>query len=290
MKRKLREFIDPSCSKTVEPLVPMRLKGRPKGSYKKFQDDTKSTKCDPSYFEHILAMESSQSEENKMKKVTKLNARKRARYQLRTPSQDGNLFMSSFVREQLPSLFSEHIIDVVDVQGDGHCGFRAISQGLNLGKDWMHVRNNLQYEILNHATLYDHVYDANRRQQLIDSLDCTITPAPVEKWMSLPDMGLVIASFYNVAVVQLSRDQCFTFLPLHSIPPTEPKLISIGFINGNHFVALTLRDNCPLPPLFSPWKRFHEEFAQPWESTYMSRIILPPTSIKNTSVIGLEDF
>ncbi|KAK8925758.1 hypothetical protein KSP39_PZI018989 [Platanthera zijinensis] len=212
-------------------------------------------------------MEDQQNVAKKLKSRTKLNARKRTYYQFRTPSV--NTYLGCEIRQHLPILFSEHITNVIDVLGDGHCGFRVVGQALGKGPDWAQVRKDLYTELENYKSLYDEMFGDIRRTQLLQSLDCKETPTPVEKWMTLPDMGLIIASCYNVAVVELSNDQCFTFLPLHSVPPPMPKLICVGFINGNHFVLVGLSENCPLPQIFSPWSRFHEQNADTWASLYM---------------------
>lgn len=54
IRNKLREIMDPTSTGTKEPLLPTKLKGRPKGSTKKFMNEYKNTKCNPSLFEHIL--------------------------------------------------------------------------------------------------------------------------------------------------------------------------------------------------------------------------------------------
>lgn len=43
--------------------------------------------------------------------------------------------------------------------------------------------------------------------------------APFDRWMTMLDMGHLIASRYGVVLVLLSSIQCLKFLPLHSLPP-----------------------------------------------------------------------
>jgi len=43
----------------------------------------------------------------------------------------------------------------------------------------------------------------------------------VEKWMTIPNMGYVIASRYNVILVCLSLQQNVTIFPLRSKPPVD---------------------------------------------------------------------
>jgi len=60
-----------------------------------------------------------------------------------------------------------------------------------------------------------------------------------DKWMTIPDMGYVIANRYNVIVVCLSLKQSLTIFPLRSQPPTDfnhHRIICIEHVHGNHFV------------------------------------------------------
>ena len=60
-------------------------------------------------------------------------------------------------------------------------------------------------------------------------------------WMTIPDMGYVIVSKYNVILVCLSLEQNVTIFPLWSKPPTDLSLhrvICIGHVCGSHFVQV----------------------------------------------------
>jgi len=65
--------------------------------------------------------------------------------------------------------------------------------------------------------------------------------AGVEKWITIPDMGYVIASRYNVILVFLSLQQNVTIFPLQSktaIDVSQHRIICIGHVYGNHFVQV----------------------------------------------------
>ena len=74
-------------------------------------------------------------------------------------------------------------------------------------------------------------------------------PAPLLHWMNLPDMGHLIASWYNVIFILISESQSMTFLPLRSapLPPQEQHVICIGHVNQNHFVEVSLVPNPSMP-------------------------------------------
>lgn len=64
---------------------------------------------------------------------------------------------------------------------------------------------------------------------------------PVEKWMTMPKMGYVIVTGYNVVLVQLSTEGSWTFFPLRGSYPTyerNVRLINIEFVNHNHRVQV----------------------------------------------------
>ncbi|XXG55268.1 hypothetical protein AAC387_Pa03g2971 [Persea americana] len=95
-----------------------------------------------------------------------------------------------------------------------------------------------------------------------------------DRWMTMPDMGHVIASHYNVVLYHLLIEQCLTFLLLQSVPiPTAAKWeIAIGFVNQNHFVQVFLVQGHPIPPTATNWIRHHYPSADGWDIAYQSWI------------------
>ena len=81
-------------------------------------------------------------------------------------------------------------------------------------------------------------------KRCISGLTCYIffcLQISTDKWMTIPDMGYVIANRYNVIVVCLSLKQSLTIFPLRSQPPTNfnhHRIICIGHVHGNHFVQV----------------------------------------------------
>ncbi|KAK8952099.1 hypothetical protein KSP39_PZI004074 [Platanthera zijinensis] len=172
----------------------------------------------------------------------------------------------------MPSYISSHIIDAIDVMGNGHCGYRVISAAVYKNDDWSQVRHDLSQELHQNEMLYNQVFGLARKDELLKSLDCEMVPAPVEKWMTMPDMGLVVASCYNVQLVNFSLEQLFTFLPLHSAPQDTRKLICIGFINGNHYIHLKVGEECPMPRVFPVWLTYRTEVAEQWDIPFITRL------------------
>ncbi|KAJ1393007.1 MULE transposase domain [Sesbania bispinosa] len=125
-----------------------------------------------------------------------------------------------------------------NVARDGNCGYRAISALLGMGEEsWPIIRQELYREICywhhDYAQLFGNEQRCyqSRNSLLVDGR----TSIVVDKWMTLPDMGYVIASRYNVMLVSLSIDQSMTFFPLRGHPPTNHKILCIGYADGNHW-------------------------------------------------------
>jgi len=59
--------------------------------------------------------------------------------------------------------------------------------------------------------------------------------------MTIPDIGYLIASKYNVVLVCLSLKQNLTIFPFRSKPPisvSSHRIICIGHVYGSHFVQV----------------------------------------------------
>jgi len=102
-----------------------------------------------------------------------------------------------------------YIEEIVDVIGNGHCGFRAIAESVGLTKkSHVMVRRALIEKLKEHRNKYIEIYASKRRYNYI--LDGLHPPknarsfAPLDKWLTLPDMGHIVASCYNGPVVEMT--------------------------------------------------------------------------------------
>ena len=141
----------------------------------------------------------------------------------------------------LPPYFRPYIASTKNVKADGHCGFRAIAGQLGLGEDaWGQIRTDLLNELTSDVNFYRDVFVENDHvERIIAALDCFTPTAPFDKWFSLPAMGHLVATTYNVALVVISRQVPLTYLPLRTAPGPDPKLCCIGLINDNHFIEVS---------------------------------------------------
>ena len=156
-----------------------------------------------------------------------------------------------------------YIERIVDVIGDGHCGFRAIAESVGLTEEsHVMVWRALIKELKEHTNKYNEIYVSERcYNYIVDGLHPPKNAssfAPPDKWLTLPDMGHIVASCYNRTVLVMTTLDIrvsHTFFPLRGNPSVNPKsnMICFGLISS-HFVLLLLKNDCPLPPSSTEWK------------------------------------
>ena len=200
-----------------------------------------------------------------------------------------------------PASLRPYIRHVEDVALDGNCGFRAIAGLMDIGEDgWVQVRRDLLTELNLYVDDYKIMYGGQQRiNELTHRLSWFDGCPGMDRWMTMPEMGHLITSCYNVVLYHLSDKQCLTFLPLRSvpIPAASRREITIGFVNNNHFVEVHkfhaliyllmyltkllmilmsfqvfLLPDHPVPPVASSWTRYRYQRAQGWDTTYNRQI------------------
>jgi len=106
-----------------------------------------------------------------------------------------------------------------------------------------------RYEYLKNSLLVDHMSMVSTTNTIsfvlcISSFNfvCHLyLQAGANKWMTIPDMGYVIANRYNVIFVSLSMTQSLSIFPLRTQAPsnfTHHRIVAIGHVHGNHFVQV----------------------------------------------------
>jgi hypothetical protein len=130
----------------------------------------------------------------------------------------------------MPKFMVPFVEKVVDVIGDGHCGFQAIAEFLGLTEE-------------SHIMIRGHLI-----QELKDHINGLHPPtnsggnALLGKWLTFPDMRHIVANYYNRCVVLLTNHEIGTsesFFPLRGQPPAKQKtpIMCLGLI-PNHFVLI----------------------------------------------------
>ncbi|GFZ21224.1 hypothetical protein Acr_29g0003860 [Actinidia rufa] len=188
--------------------------------------------------------------------------------------------MSDPFIQELPEAYQDFISHIVDVQADGHCGFRAIVAQIGYGEDnWAQVRMDLIEEIQTNMELYNVLYpEYNYANTLLHSLAWFAPTAPRAYWMDSMSLGVVIASRYNLVLHTFDtyHSGCFTHLPLRSypVPVRNRREIAIARIRGNHFVKVFLRPHYPVPPTPLWWRQHVSIEARGWVESYIVRMNL----------------
>ncbi|GJW05223.1 FAR-RED impaired response 1-like protein [Tanacetum coccineum] len=163
------------------------------------------------------------------------------------------------------------------VKADGNCGFRATAVGLRLHEDELPtIRYRLLQELNMHRQQYVSMFGADVYNNVRDRLnffnidEC----APIIKWMSMPEIGILIASHFNVILHTITNLGSQTYLPLRSSPPPwhQHDFISLGFVNNGHYVFIFLKEGYLVPTVATQWFRFKSNYATSWITPYMERI------------------
>jgi len=180
----------------------------------------------------------------------------------------------------MPKFMRPFIEKVVDVKGDGNSRFRAIAESLGLTEEnHVMVRRSLIREVKEHKNDYVRIYAGECRYNYI--LKGLYPPkkcsgfAPPDKWLTLPDIGHIVATYCNRPVVEITSLDIGiseTFFPIRGRPPINPKnnIMCLGLI-PNHFVLLLLKDDFPLPPSSMEWNNHKSEEAASWEDEFLDQ-------------------
>ncbi|XP_015887124.1 uncharacterized protein LOC107422213 [Ziziphus jujuba] len=178
--------------------------------------------------------------------------------------------------ESFPNELRLYIADVQDVATDGNCGFRDIAELMNMGDNKLdQIRRELIDELKSNKDEYTALHGTSDRIEELNYIVSYFESNPsFNHWMTMPDMGHLIASKYDLVLMHISKRQYLIFLPFCSEPLHVDcrKVIFIGFVNDNHFVKLFMVPKCPIPPVADKWFKHHQICAQGWETEYSLQI------------------
>ncbi|KAL5149610.1 Protein FAR1-RELATED SEQUENCE 5 [Glycine soja] len=181
LRSKLWEIAHPDQNLICPPPAKVNTKGAPK---KTTSRNPRSTKRDPSYWEYVDAFESQQNNNSSVRRTASSSEQPIRRTMM--PMLD-----------QFQPFMHDFIDKIVDVKGDGNCGYRSVAGLLGMGQDsWSVVRNHLLKELANFSEDYVKLFGGTERFEelrmslLVDGL----TKVTTDKWMDITDMRHVIAS------------------------------------------------------------------------------------------------
>ncbi|KAI9913286.1 hypothetical protein PsorP6_006342 [Peronosclerospora sorghi] len=187
---------------------------------------------------------------------------------------------------RLPTVLLPSIVSVVDVFGDGNCGYRALAVSLGRPEDDLKlVRTELYHEIAGRREFYErqsqeHIDDL---QNCVDHLLTEESPVGIDHWMRMPQLGDAIANTYQRPVhFYPVSGTSMTFLSSW-VPPNGLSPLCFAFVNGNHFVSLTLQLEVPAAPVAAYWRRFTPTAALKWEEKIQCKLSKWENRQKSTS-------
>jgi hypothetical protein len=146
-------------------------------------------------------------------------------------------------------------------------------------KNHVLVRHALINELKNHKSDYLLIFGTEKRFKLIlDGLHPPTSRSGIafeDKWLTLPDMGHIIAICYNRVVVYLTLPEkgiCETYFPIRGALPLNPhsNITCLCLILG-HFLQVLLKEDCPLPPSCMEWMNNKIGETEKWHFAFIDR-------------------
>ncbi|HEY9302380.1 MAG TPA: OTU domain-containing protein [Phormidium sp.] len=192
--------------------------------------------------------------------------------------------------------------DLIDVRGDGHCGFRAAAHILFESEEkWLEVRSllvdqyKLKFKYYNDFFLYHSKREQDEFLQKIQHEGQGRVTR--KKWFISPEMTQILADATSRIVVVINNKceyKCNTFLPLFGEWNVDSPPITLVNFNGNHWVAGTISDDY-LPPLdlaqvpnkALTWTRQQLELVESKMNKWRE-IFPPPKTTRNATLVDLS--
>ncbi|KAK9101033.1 hypothetical protein Scep_024463 [Stephania cephalantha] len=235
-----------------------------------------------------IGFESSHSTKASRQKKCKVPQMRRA--SRRTQSGSNMAYSHCLEPDWLP-----HVDAIIDVVSDGNCGYRCIASGLGLADvdGWRIVRRRMYDEIIGYEYLWREVLGSSF-EPVKNAVHCPEKQegASFKEWLTLPDMGLLVSTAFNVILVNLSHGSASTFLPLRSTPTSSLHnrlIIAMANERNIHWVRVQLRVNAPLPSLYPSWDRYVENCAKGWRDGFVFRDIAPIATADHEATIPVVD-
>ncbi|EGG00082.1 uncharacterized protein MELLADRAFT_112177 [Melampsora larici-populina 98AG31] len=188
------------------------------------------------------------------------------------------------IRERLQPF----ILDVCEVEPDGHCGFRAIAVALGRSQDeWLDIRQSMVKTVEIYPQLFS---DDTLPQPRAEGLNRLRTRkqnvvSQQEHWLTMPGWGGVIATTFERPVIYYdpgaSSQSTFPYL---TGPNQHPPIVLT--VASLHFCTLKLDltlDNLPVPRLCKTWRRYRHEDASHWLDTWGPLIELNEQFVKSNN-------
>jgi hypothetical protein len=180
---------------------------------------------------------------------------------------------TSKLLQYLPTFIQPYVEKILDVNADGHCGFR--STAVCLGQDtesYMDIRQQLYHEIRRCRDFYVNQGTFDNIEWALAEINATSSmPCGANNRMIMPSMGEAMANAFERPVFFYGKkNESQTCFP-HFCPPNNNPPIFIGYLEGKwHFVALKMKNPhlFPAPKNSKAWERTATIEAQAWKDRY----------------------
>jgi len=150
IKGKLAEMAYPTMTSLCPPLEKVKTKGSQKTKQKRLE---RSTKREPSYFEHVDKIHSMEDS---------CSIQKALRVKIKSHSQLPFKFLPCL--DQFHPITHPYIVDIIDAKPDGHCSYRSIVAFLGMGEEsWPLIRMDLYKEICQWRDQYTNIFGSHER-------------------------------------------------------------------------------------------------------------------------------
>ncbi|XP_026435532.1 uncharacterized protein LOC113333237 [Papaver somniferum] len=178
-------------------------------------------------------------------------------------------FLNHHYLKDMPDHFLPFILSTEDVAKDGNCGFHVVVEALGLKGSLevgeldpiSYVRDKMVTNLLKNQNMYKKMMTDEEFVELVNCIrpiskdEYLVLPGgkhivPSDRWILMPKCGFVIAETFSCAVYYINRDMSYTFVPtlVKMRKGIKNRKVVMGFVEGNHFIGLRLKENCPLPP------------------------------------------
>ena len=169
----------------------------------------------------------------------------------------------------LPEILQPFVSKALDVDSDGHCGFRVAAHCLGRGQNkFFEIRKELHDHLKEKGEWYKnkaYIDDPQKEMKRIHFQ--SKGPCPKSHWMSMPSTGDLMANAFQTPVFFWSPSYSQTFFP-HFCPPNDNPPISFAFLPSlSHFVVVELKNpfNFPAPRVLNQWRNTAWPEALEWE-------------------------
>ncbi|KAH9442045.1 hypothetical protein Pst134EB_033178 [Puccinia striiformis f. sp. tritici] len=160
-----------------------------------------------------------------------------------------------------------------EVDGDGHCGFRAAAVSMGDGEEaWREIRKALvdemdNNEVYKNEVYLSHVSDSIQFARLRSNLNYFRSPArSISNWINFPRHGDLLSDAFKRPVIHISNMITLTYLPLSYGPTTNPPIFVVFLEGKNHYNAFEFEGCIYAAPAISPgWFKWRGEAAIGWE-------------------------